>query len=155
MEFLFGTWISLQKFWYFERRMFGKYLEVFHLKIWANPLSSCKIIHQTISHTFLSFTISTHRPLVHLTYIVFKQTLQFLPSSSSFQTLQIVRPRLSNTSSNEFVLRSTLPMLPWQEQRDGCLNLVRLPLRPVVRWDDDLGQDEVLGADCIERTSWE
>ena len=71
----------------------------------------------------------------------------------TFQTPQIVRPRLS--SSNEFVLRSTFPMLPWQEQRDGCLNLDELPLWPVVRWDDDLGQDEDLGADCIERTSLE
>ena len=126
MEFLFGTRIPFRKFWYFERRMFGKYLEVFHLKIWANPLSSCKIIHQTISHTFLSFTISTHRPLVHLTYIVFKQTLQFLPFSKSALFKHL---RLLDLGSQTQVQMSLF-----------CAHTPNVALTRAERWMSELGR---------------
>ena len=142
MEFLFGTWISLQKFWYFERRMFGKYLEVFHPKIWANPLSSCKIIHQTISHTFDNFNASDAcPPHIYLYCFQAKFTIFAIFQIRAFQTPQIVRPKLSNTSSNEFVLSYTLPMLPWQEQR-------------AERWISELGRTSTVAGGQMRWRSW-
>ena len=80
--------------------MFGKYLEVFHLKIWANPLSSCKIIHQTISHTFYNFnTLDACPPHIYLYCFQANFTIFAIFQIRAFQTPQIVRPKLSNTSS--------------------------------------------------------
>ena len=150
MEFLFGTWISLQKcliFW--EENVW----EIFG----SFP---SKNLGQS------SFELQNH-PSNHLSHILQFQRIGACPphiycfqANSAifatfqirvFQTPQIVRPMRSNTSSNEFALRSILPMLPWQEQRDGSLNLDKLPLWPVGRWDDDLGQDEELGWCSLHR----
>ena len=100
----------------------------------------------SIKPSLTHFTISTHRGL-STSHTLFSSK-QFLPPSKS---ALFKHSRLLDLCAQTQVQMS-FRCAPYsqccldksREQRDGCLNLDKLPLRPVVRWDDDLGQDEEL-----------